>query len=118
MANPNGKKGSSFERSIANAIYDQGWPYADRRVKTGSKDKGDIAGFTTRDCHRIVLECKNVRTMNLGGWVGEAETERVNDDAIAGFVVHKRRGKADPLDQYVTGTLRDLIAILTDVRPD
>jgi len=33
-----------------------------------------------------------------------------------GLVVHKRRGTADPMQQWVTCTLADLIAILTGLR--
>jgi hypothetical protein len=55
--------------------------------------------------------------MNLAGWVAEAETERVNDGALAGVVVHKRRGKGHAGDQYVTMTLNDFVALLTGTRP-
>jgi len=41
-----------------------------------------------------------------------------NDDApLVGLVIHKRRGRGDPLDQYVTTTLRDLVALLTREPP-
>lgn len=67
---------------------------------------------------RVVIEVKNVARLNLAGWVTEAEIERGNDDALAGLVAHKRHGKGDPLDSYVTCTLRDLVALLTGQRPD
>lgn len=66
---------------------------------------------------RIVLELKDHARLDLAGWVTEADIERGNDDALAGFVVHKRRGTADPGDQYVTLTLRDLVALTTGERP-
>lgn len=88
----------------------------DRRVKTGNKDKGDIAGVRVHG-QRVVIECKDVARMDLAGWVAEAEAERVNDGALAGLVVHKRRGRADSADQYVTLTVRDLVALLTGSRP-
>jgi hypothetical protein len=53
-----------------------------------------------------------VARLDLAGWVTEAETERGNLDAIAGVVIHKRRGKGQALDQYVTLTVRDFIALL------
>lgn len=108
--------GARFERSIANSLAHHVDDRIDRRVKTGAKDRGDIAGIRHMG-GRVVLECKDVAKLALGTWVNEAEVERGNDDAVAGFVVHKRRGTADPLDQYVTGTLRDLVALLTGVRP-
>ena len=47
----------------------------------------------------------------------EAQFEAINDNAVAGFVVHKRRGTADPLEQYVTMTLGDLLRIAWGVLP-
>jgi len=88
----------------------------DRRVRTGARDCGDIGGVRAHG-QRVVLECKDVAKLALGAWVTEADIERGHDDAIAGFVVHKRVGTADPGDQYVTGTLRDLAALLTGERP-
>ena len=108
--------GSRFERTIADALAAHIDDRIDRRVKTGSKDRGDIGGLRHMT-QRVVIECKDVTRTNLGGWVTEADTERGHDDAIAGLVIHKRRGTSDPLDQYVTCTLRDLIALLTGERP-
>lgn len=108
--------GTRFERSIADALAEHVDDRIDRRVKTGGKDKGDIAGLRAHGA-RVVIECKDVAQLKLGVWTSEAETERLNDNALAGLVAHKRRGKADPLDQYVTCTLRDLVALLTGRRP-
>lgn len=110
--------GSRFERQIADTLAEHVDDRIDRRVKTGAKDKGDIANVRHVNGGRIVVECKDVATMSIGTWVKEAEVERINDDALAGLVAHKRRGVADPLDQYITHTVRDLIALLTGVRPD
>lgn len=112
------RAGSKFERDIADILNTHVDDRIDRRVKTGAKDKGDIANVRHMNGGRIVLECKDVVTMSLGTWVKEAEVERVNDNAIAGLVVHKRRGSGDPLDQYVACTVRDLIALLTGTRPE
>ena len=108
--------GTRFERAIADALAKHVDDRIDRRVKTGAKDRGDIGGLR-HGGHRLTVECKNVSRLNLAGWVDEADVERGNDAALAGFVVHKRRGHGDPLDQYVTTTLRDLIALLTQERP-
>jgi hypothetical protein len=43
--------------------------------------------------------------------------DRESGDADVGLVVAKRRGTADPGDQYVLMTLRDLVALLTGERP-
>lgn len=109
--------GSRFERAIADylaeALNDD---RIDRKVKTGSADRGDVGGLRVLG-NRIVIECKDVAKMSLGAWINEAEVEVGNDDAIAGLVIHKRRGHGQPGDQYVTCTVDDLIALITGARP-
>jgi hypothetical protein len=111
------RKGASFERLIADSLAAQlDDDRIDRRVKHGVNDRGDISGMRVHG-QRVVVECKNQKRLTLAEWVDEAEVERGNDDALIGLVIHKRRGKGDPLDQYVTTTVRDLIALLTQERP-
>lgn len=110
------KAGTAFETLIATCLAELVDDRIERRTKTGSKDRGDIGGVRHMG-GRVVIECKNVASMSLGTWVTEAEIERGNDDAIAGLVVHKRVRHGDPLDQYVTCTVRDLIALLKGERP-
>ena len=108
--------GARFERQLADALAQHVDDRIDRRVKTGGKDKGDIGGVRHMG-GRVVIECKDTSRPALGTWVNEADVERGNDDALVGLVAHKRRGHGDPLDQYVTCTMRDLIALLTGERP-
>lgn len=108
----NKQKGTAFERLIADglaaALNDD---RIDRAPMRGTKDRGDIAGVRS-PFGKVVVECKNVARLDLAGWVTEAEVERGNADAVAAVVVHKRRGKGQPGDQYVTMTLRDFVALL------
>ena len=104
-------KGSSFERLIADYLATEIDDRIDRRVKTGAADKGDIGGLRHHG-HRLAVECKNHAAMNLAGWVTEAQTEAANDGALLGIVVHKRRGKGQAGDQYVTLVLSDLVKLL------
>jgi hypothetical protein len=67
---------------------------------------------------RIVVETKDCSRVEIGRWLTEVEVERLNDDAVAGLVVAKRRGKGDPADQLVLLTLRDLVALLTGQRSE
>lgn len=108
--------GSRFERLVADYLAVHVSDVIDRRVKTGAKDTGDIGGVRVHG-QRVAVECKDVAKMNLAGWVTEADTERLNDGALAGVVVHKRRGKGDAGAQYVTLTLDDLVALITGARP-
>lgn len=104
--------GTRFERQIADYLATTVDDRIDRRAKTGAADKGDIAGIRTPWNDRVVLECKNVTRTNLAGWIKEAEQERINDHAYIAAVVHKRHGKANPADQYVTMTLENFAKLL------
>lgn len=108
------KAGTEFERQIADylamALDDD---RIDRRVKSGAKDRGDIGGVRTRG-HRVTVECKSVLSrVDLAGWVKESHIEAGNDGALLGIVAHKRRGRTDPADQWVTMAMGDLVALLT-----
>lgn len=112
MANPNGRKGASFERLIADYLGARtDSPYIDRRVKTGAADKGDIANFYVGS-HKVVVECKNLKRTDLAQGLTEAQKEAVNDGALAGIYVKKRRGKGKAEDQYAILTLGDLMTLL------
>lgn len=106
------QRGTSFERLIADALAEAfNDDRIDRAPLHGSKDRGDISGVRS-PFGKVAVECKNTSRLDLAGWVQEAEVERGNLDAIAGVAIHKRRGKGQPLDQYVTMTVRDFVALL------
>ncbi len=110
--------GTRFERQIADALaaaLDD--DRIDRRVRTGAKDRGDVAGVRLHG-QRVVIECKDTARMALPEWTTEAQLQAGNDDALVGVVVHKRHGCADPMRQWVTCTLADFVAILTGQRPE
>jgi len=109
--------GTRFETAIARALAEAlDDDRIERRARTGGRDRGDIAGVRVHG-QRVVLELKDCARQDLPGWVREAHLEAGNDDALVGLVVHKRRGVGDPLDQWVTCTVRDLIALLSGRRP-
>lgn len=108
--------GATFERSLADWLAAKVDDRIDRRVKTGAKDRGDIGGLRHMG-GRIVIEAKNYGGRLMPGpWIGEAEVERGNDDALAGIVIAKRRGTTDPGQQFVLMTVNDLTALLTGNR--
>lgn len=111
------KSGTTFERQVADYLAQHVDDRIDRRAKTGSKDRGDIAGVRIWG-QRLVLECKNTTRLNLAGWMNQAEIERGNDDALAGLIIHKRHGNNQPGDQWVTTTLRELTAMLNGYREE
>lgn len=110
------KAGTAFESLIVAYLATHIDDRIERRRLSGSKDRGDVSGWRFAG-QRIVAEAKNVTKLNLGGWIGEAEIQRLNDDAGVGLVIHKRFGKGEAGDQLVTMTLRDLVSLLTGSRP-
>lgn len=110
------KAGAGFERTQADWLADRlGSDHIDRRVKTGAQDKGDIAGVRLPDGRRVVIECKNTARLDLPAWLREAETERGNDGAAIGVVMHKRHGSAAPDQQHVSMTA-ETFARLIEIR--
>lgn len=109
--------GARFERSVADYLAAHVDDRIDRRPKYGSKDRGDLGGLRGPYGQRLVVEVKDCARLQLAAWAAEAEVERGNDDAVAGLIVHKRHGVADPAGQWVTCTLADLVAVLTGTRP-
>lgn len=107
--------GGWMERQVADYLALHVDDRIDRRVKTGAKDCGDIGGIRFHG-QRVVVECKNVSKIALSAWAAEAEVERINDGALAGVVAHKRHGKGQPEDQWVTMTLAEFVALLTGNR--
>jgi hypothetical protein len=107
------RKGTAFETLIVDYLA---WMLKDgrieRRAKNGSNDRGDVTGvYTGVTGERMVIECKNTNRLELGTWLKELEAEKGNDDAPVGIIVHKRRGKGKPGEQYVTLTLADLVRL-------
>lgn len=110
--------GARFERVIADCLAEHVDDRVDRRVKTGAADKGDIGGLRTEWNQRVVVEVKDhAGQYQVGPWLGEAERERIADNAEVGVVIAKRRGVSDPLQQVVFMEVSDLIALLTGERP-
>lgn len=110
--------GARMERIVADCLAQHVDDRVDRRVKTGAADKGDIGGLRTTNGKRVVVEVKDHSgRYEVGPWLGEAEQERINDNAEVGLVIAKRRGISDPLQQAVFMTVSDLVALLTGDRP-
>lgn len=106
------RKGTAAEtavaRYLAEAFHDD---RIERRARTGSNDRGDIAGVRFNG-ERIVIEVKNCKRIELAQWVKEAQVEAGNDDALLGLVVHKKKGTTNPGEWYVTTTLADLVQLM------
>lgn len=106
--------GTRFESLIVGYLAAHVDDRIERRRLSG-KDRGDIAGLRHMGA-RVVIECKDTAKLSLGPWAAEAETERGNDDAVAGIIAHKRHGRGQAADQWITLTLADFVALLNGNR--
>lgn len=107
------KAGTAFESLVANFLaFRLADDRIERRAKTGARDRGDIGGVRTIRDGRVVIECKDTARDSLPAWITEVEVERGNDDAVIGVVAHKRRGTANPADQFVSMTLETFALLL------
>ncbi|ASR75925.1 holliday junction resolvase [Mycobacterium phage Aziz] len=107
--------GSTFERQIADCLRDALCdPNIQRAPLWGAVDKGDIVNVRI-DGHDLVIQTKNVTKLDLPKGVGDAKVQAVNAEALAGLFIHKRHGKGDPMDQWVSCTVAELVALITKV---
>lgn len=109
------KAGADFEGLIAKGLRDAlGDPNIQRAPRWGAVDKGDIVNVRI-DGHDIVIQAKDLARLDLAGGTGAARVQAVNANALAGVFVHKRRGTTDPMRQWVTMTVAELVALITKV---
>ena len=108
MTHPNKIKGSNYERLIVEYLREHGYR-VDRTRAGWSDDRGDIHGV-----EGFTWECKNQKAINLSGWIRELLDECANAGTELGAVVHKKRGVAEPGEQYATMPLRMLMQLLKE----
>ena len=109
------KAGTQMETLVAKYLAEHLDDRIERRRLAGSKDRGDVAGLRHMG-QRIAVEVKNTSRINLAAWAQEAEIARGNDDAGVAMIVHKRHGKGQAADQWVTMTLAEFVALITGSR--
>lgn len=107
MSNPSKQKGTAAESAVVAYLRTRGWPHAERRALSGNQDRGDIAGVVG-----VTLEVKNCKSIDLAGWLREAQQEQANNGDHIGAVVAKRRGTTNPADWYALLTFRQLCDLL------
>jgi len=105
MSNPSGRLGSFAETQIVN-IFRRRWPEADRRKSNGKNDRGDLSGVPG-----LCVEMKGGHALNLGPWMTEAVKERLNAGAQWAVVAHRRWGKGNAEDWFVTMPLGDFVEL-------
>ncbi|QSM01121.1 holliday junction resolvase [Mycobacterium phage Nanosmite] len=107
--------GARFEAQIAEALRNAlGDPNIQRAPRWGAVDKGDIVNVRI-DGHDLVIQTKDVTRLDLPKGVGDAKVQAVNAGALAGLFIHKRHGVGDPMKQWVSCTVAELVALITKV---
>ena len=109
------KAGTAFETLVVSYLNQFVDDRIERRRQGGAFDRGDVSGLRHMG-QRIVVECKNTARPTLATWAEEVEIERLNDAAGVGVIAHKRHGKGQPEDQWITMTLADFVSLLTGNR--
>lgn len=105
MVNPSRKKGTAFETLVVD--YFRRWfPNAIRHPLHGNVDLGDVYGIPG-----LCVSCKNTTRPQLSEWIKAVRQQADNAGAIFGVVVHKRVGKGNASEQFVTLTLADFVAM-------
>jgi len=82
------------------------FPEACRLPPAGSGDIGDVGRVPG-----LTIQVKAVAKMALSVWVAEAAEQAARAQTAHYMVVHKRKGKADPADWYVTLPLKQFAPI-------
>jgi hypothetical protein len=103
------KKGPKFEADVVAWLQSHGFPYAERRVMGGNRDRGDVAGIPG-----VCLELKNCREWKLAGWIEEARAEAANAGCAVWAVVVKRPKMSDPGEAYVVTNLATFAHLIGD----
>ncbi|WP_099021234.1 hypothetical protein [Mycolicibacterium palauense] len=107
--------GSAFESLIAKGLREAlGDPNIQRAPRWGAKDKGDIVNVRI-DGHDLVIQTKDVARLDLPDGTGDAKKQAVNAGALAGIFIHKRKGTTDPMKQWVSMTVAELVALIKKV---
>lgn len=114
MSTYNKIKGTRFETDLENHLNESGLK-ARRLPRAGAKDIGDLSIYGLKGID-FVIEAKNHKTPNMGGWLDEAATEAGHyedkyDIAAIGVVCTKTRGK-HIADARITMTLETFINLL------
>ena len=86
------RRGATFEQQWCDYASRRLGADIERRAKNGRNDRGDVAGLRIRG-KRTVVECKCRKSMDLAGWIGEAEELRqeLRHDDHRHFLGHRRR---------------------------
>ncbi|MEO3974412.1 hypothetical protein [Streptomyces sp. CAU 1734] len=110
MTNPSKRKGTAFESTVVPYLREHHNPAAHRNVQMGAEDIGDISGY-----YLHALEAKAEKSIDLPGYIRQANREAVNVGQPFGCAVVKKRN-ATVADAYVVRDLRTDVRLMNRLR--
>lgn len=101
------RKGNRAEVEVVNLLRKHGYQVETSRAARGGYQSGaDIVGDFP-----MVIEVKNQAKLDLSGWWAQAEYQANGKLPV---VIHKRVGKSDPAEWWVTMDVQTLLRLLGD----
>ncbi|QIS21274.1 hypothetical protein F6W96_26055 [Nocardia terpenica] len=113
MPNAMKRKGSAFERSQRDYARANGFPHCETTRAGYQRDAGDnhldpVNGLGVG----VIQQCKNTRAPQWNTWVAELEAQKREAKADFAFLTWKRRGVADPGEQFALMPVREVLKLL------
>lgn len=116
--------GKFYETEVMRYMRERGFDVEKLRL-SGTEDEGDLLLRSDNERRlRFVIEAKRSKSLNLAGWVKEAEAERNNYcnhrglwHGATGFVVVHKRRQHGVGGSYVTTTLDEWLQDRGQVEP-
>ena len=99
------RKGNAAEVEVVKALERAGWTAVTSRAARGGYQSGEDI-ITNFPCS---IEVKNQARLDLAGWWTQAVEQAVDKPPV---VIHKRVGKAEPEQWWVTMSLETLFDIV------
>lgn len=101
------RKGNRAEVEVVRLLREHGYEVETSRAARGGFQSGaDIVGDFP-----MVIEVKNQTRIDLAGWWAQAQYQANGKPAV---VIHKRVGKANPAEWWVTMDVATLLRMLGD----
>jgi hypothetical protein len=103
------RKGNRAEVEVVRVLREHGWDAETSRASRGGYQSGEdiITDFPAS------IEVKNQTRLDLAGWWSQAEAQATQKPPV---VVHKRVGKGQAEDWWVTMDLRTLLRLINECR--
>lgn len=112
MSSPSKRRGTRWESALVECLREHGFPRAERRALAGFLRTAAISPASKT----WTLEAKDHRTLSLGAWLEEAETEANHADTSWVAVVVKRKRCGDPARSFAVMSIAQLCRLIHALR--